>query len=48
LEEIAKTSLSRGQVAGKPIAEDVFAIVDAIFMKDTRLEEIRNWKEKPA
>ncbi len=41
--EIASTALFRDQVVGKPIANDLYAIVDAIFMKDDRLEEIRTW-----
>ena len=40
--------LSRAQVVGQPIAEEVFAIADAIFMKDPRLEEIRGWRLETA
>lgn len=44
---IAKTSLisealSRGQVVGNPVAETVFAVCDAIFLKDYRIAQLRD------
>jgi len=35
-------ALSREQVIGKPIAESVFAVCDAIFLKDDRIIELHN------
>jgi hypothetical protein len=40
---LANHILCKEQVIGKPIAQEVFAIVDAVLMKEERLEEIRNW-----
>jgi len=40
---LANTALRRDQVIDKPIAQDIFAIVDAVFMKEERIEEVRNW-----
>jgi len=42
--ELVSEVLSREQVIGKPIADVAFAVVDAVFIKDKRLEEIRSWK----
>jgi hypothetical protein len=41
--ELVGVALNREQVIGKSIVERAFSIVDAIFMKDERIEEIRNW-----
>ena len=38
---LAGTALKRDDVIGTPFAQTVFAIVDAIFVKDERIEEIR-------
>jgi hypothetical protein len=39
----AGQALRRDQVIGTPLADDVFAIVDAVFAKEPRLEEVRSW-----
>lgn len=39
--ELAAAALKRDEVIGTPLAAQVFAIADAIFMKDARLEEVR-------
>ena len=36
-------TLRRDEVIGKPIAQTVFALVDAVFIKDQRIQEIRGW-----
>ncbi len=41
---LAEVVLSRAQVVGQPIAEQVFAIADAVFAGDPRIEEIRQWR----
>ena len=35
--------LKRSEVIGTQLANDIFAIVDAIYMKDQRLDEVRHW-----
>ncbi len=39
----AKVALRRDQVVGLPLAADVFAMVDAIFATDERIQELRSW-----
>ena len=41
--ELAAAALRRDEVIGTPLAAQVFAIADAVFMKDARLEELRGW-----
>lgn len=41
---LAATALRRDDVIGTPLAPQVFAIVDAVIMKDARLEELRGWR----
>ena len=41
--KLAGEILSREQVIDKPVAERAFAIADAIFMRDERVEEVRRW-----
>ncbi len=41
--ELASSHLKRSEVIGTPIAPQVFAIIDAIYLGDSRLQEIRNW-----
>ncbi|HJU69777.1 MAG TPA: hypothetical protein VJ650_16165 [Gemmatimonadaceae bacterium] len=41
--QVAATALLRDEVVGHPIGEQVFAITDAIFEKEERIEEIRRW-----
>jgi len=44
LRELASNFLSRDDIFGSEFAEPLFKMVDAAYMKDTRLDEIRNWK----
>jgi hypothetical protein len=37
------SALKREEVVGQSIAQNVFAIVDAVFMKDERIREIQQW-----
>jgi hypothetical protein len=41
--DLAQSLLKRDQIIGQPIAQDVFSVVDTVFVKDERLQEIRNW-----
>jgi len=47
LATVAKHALRRDQVVGRPIAATVFTIVDAIDMKDPRLNDVRQWTNPP-
>jgi hypothetical protein len=38
------TSLKRAEVIGTPIAENVFAVIDAVYMSDCA-HEVRDWGE---
>ena len=38
--ELAAKALSRDEVIGKPLASDVFGLVDAILEQDDRISEI--------
>ena len=40
---VAAIALSREDVVDRPIAQQIFAITDAIFDKEERIEEIRRW-----
>lgn len=40
---VANEALRRDQIIGTPLAEGIFAIVDAIFTRDERIQEIRDW-----
>jgi hypothetical protein len=42
-DELAGAALERKEVIGTPLAPQVFAVVDAIYMGDPRLEEVRAW-----
>jgi hypothetical protein len=39
--KLASIALSRDQVIGKPVAKDIFAMVDAIWLGDKRIAELR-------
>ena len=41
--ELVGTVLKRSDVIGTALAPQVFAIVDAIYLRDARLEELRSW-----
>ena len=41
--ELVGTALQRNDVIGTPVAAQVFALVDAIYMRDGRLDEVRSW-----
>lgn len=40
---LVSTALKRSDVVGTTLAPQVFAIVDAIYMGDSRLNELREW-----
>jgi len=42
-DDLAGSALKRSEVVDTPLAPQVFALVDAIYMRDPRLEKIRNW-----
>jgi hypothetical protein len=42
--ELAASALKRSDVVQTPLAPQVFALVDAIYMGDTRLNELRAWQ----
>lgn len=41
--ELAGRALARHEVVGRPLAQQVFAIVDAVYMTEPGLDEIRGW-----
>lgn len=41
--ELAEHALKRDEVIGTPLAQQVFALVDAIYMKDPRVAELQDW-----
>ena len=41
--ELASTALRRAEVIGTVIAPQVFAIVDAVYIGESELDEIRRW-----
>lgn len=40
---LVETALAREQVIGTPLAQAVFAVADAVLMKDARVGELRIW-----
>jgi hypothetical protein len=42
--ELADLALKRSEIIGTPLARQVFALIDAIYMGDPRLDEIRTWQ----
>jgi hypothetical protein len=42
-DDLASVALKRSEVVGTPLAPQVFALVDAIYLSDPRIEEVRNW-----
>lgn len=42
-EDLAGSALTRSEVIGTPLAPQVFELVDAVYISDPRLEEVRNW-----
>lgn len=42
-DDLAASALKRSEVIDTPLAPQVFALVDAIYGGDPRLEEVRNW-----
>jgi len=42
--DLADSALKRSEIMGTPIAPQVFALIDAIYMRDPRLDEIRMWQ----
>jgi hypothetical protein len=41
--DLVSTALKRSDVIGTTLAPQVFAVVDAIYMGDPRLNELREW-----
>ena len=41
---IASTTLARTDIEATPVADEVYAIVDAVWMRDGRIDEIRGWQ----
>lgn len=44
MQELASNFLNRDDIIGSKFADTLFSMVDAVYMKDSRLDEIRNWK----
>ena len=44
MRELASNFLNREDIIGSRFADTLFSIVDAVYMKDSRLDEMRNWK----
>jgi hypothetical protein len=42
--ELVDLALKRSEIVGTPLAPQVFALIDAIYMGDSRLDEIRTWQ----
>ncbi|HEV2549370.1 MAG TPA: hypothetical protein VGU20_18675 [Stellaceae bacterium] len=42
--DLADSALKRSEIIGTPLAPQVFALIDAIYMGDPRLHEIRTWQ----
>jgi hypothetical protein len=43
-QDIAGFALKRSEIIGTPLAPRVFALIDAIYIGDPRLDEIRTWQ----
>src|SRR5262245_60871494 len=43
--ELAESALKRSEIIGTPLAPRVYALIDAIYMGDPRLDEIRTWQQ---
>ena len=43
MSELSGSVLGREQVIGTPLAHQVFAVADAVFMKDPRVAPLREW-----
>lgn len=43
--ELAEAALKRSDIIGTPVASQVFALIDAIYMGDPRLDELRTWHQ---
>lgn len=41
--DIASSTLARSDVIGTPLAPQVFAVIDAVYEGDPRLDEIKQW-----
>jgi len=42
--KLANSALKQSEIIGTPLAPQVFALIDAIYMGDPRLDEIRAWQ----
>ena len=43
--DLAAAALKRSEIIGTPLAPQVFALVDAIYLGDARLNELRAWQQ---
>ena len=43
--DLAGSALKRSEVIGTPVAPQVFALIDAIYIGDQRLHELREWEQ---
>ena len=41
--DLFRSALNRSDVIGTPLASQVFALVDAVYMGDSRLDELHRW-----
>lgn len=41
--DLFKSALQRSDVIGTPLAPQVFALVDAVYLGDPRLDELQHW-----
>jgi len=44
MRDLASNFLNRDDIIGSKFADTLFSIVDAVYMKDSRIDVIRNWK----
>jgi len=42
--DLSDSELKRSEIVGTPLAPQVFALVDAIYMGNPRLDQIRTWQ----
>ncbi len=44
MRELASNFLDRDDIVGSDFADKLFGMVDAVYTRDSRLDELRNWK----
>jgi hypothetical protein len=45
-DELASKALKRNEVIGTPLADEVFALADAVCLNDPRLAELQQWPQE--